>query len=215
MSEACRHRAGRASIRVIGYTLALRLLSARTSFSPLRRHPVSLCSRPPPDVTPRRRYWRPELPHPAVRENEHVSRESAMGQLLPTETRWRAAQAKGLGSPPVAVVRALISATSRRTAIFAIGQAGAISLRPHQSRAPVLGEREPPLSRNAIARRVLLAEAPLAAGPRRPRFLASSAGVAWHSTPAEGCTPPLTVEFRRLLLETARAHLCPGTRRLV
>jgi hypothetical protein len=171
-------------------TPAVRLLSARTSFSPLRRHPVSLCSRPPHDVTPTRRYWRPELPHPAVRENEHVSRESATGQLLPTETQWRAAQAKGLGSPPVAVVRPLISATSRRTAIFAIGQAGAISLRPHQSRAPVLGEREPPLSRNAIARRVLLAEAPARNHPDRGTGLVNLGILAQQ--PAEGCTTPAT-----------------------
>ena len=40
-------------------------------------------------------------------------------------------------------LRALISATCRRTAIFAIGQAGAILLRPHQSRTPVGSEREP------------------------------------------------------------------------
>jgi hypothetical protein len=45
-------------------------------------------------------------------------------QLLPAETRRRAAQAKGLRSLPVSVVRALISATSGRTAIVAIGQAG-------------------------------------------------------------------------------------------
>jgi hypothetical protein len=137
------------------------------------------------------------------------------GQLLPAETRWPAAQAKGLGSPPVAVVRALVSATSRRTAIFAIGQAGAIFRSDHISHGRRLGANASPT--NPSSRRVLLAEAPLAAEPRRPR--------SWPRQPGQRGTAVrgrmrdsghhLSVEFRRLLLETARAHLCPGTRRLV
>jgi hypothetical protein len=105
------------------------------------------------------------------------------GQSLPAETRWRAAQAKGLGSPPVTVVRVLVSATSRRTVIFAIGQAGAISPRPHRSRAPVGSEREPATPKREFPAGAFSRGFGPAAGPRKTVILASSAGAAWHSSP--------------------------------
>lgn len=95
------------------------------------------------------------------------------------------------------------------------------SAKPEQFRSihvtrPVASEREPHHPVMRAPRAGAFSRGSARRRTSQTQFLAHRPGQL-GTEPAEGSTTPaipFTVEFRRLLLETARVHLCPGTRGL-
>jgi hypothetical protein len=117
---------------------------------------------------------------------------SAMGQLLPTETRWRAAQAKGLGSPPVAVVT--------RADIGNMSPNSDLRDRPSRSHfAPSTPVTDPGWERTRAPLPVIRAPGASAFSRGSARSRTSQTAIprlvsrgSLAQQPAEGCTTPAT-----------------------